>query len=150
MTRRSALLILVAITLAACAALPPRLAKPEVVGAAVRAVSVALPDIRLAIELEVANRNAVDIELDSLTARVVLEGEPVAAAALEGPVRLPANASARVPLTARGDAAVALSSLGRALGSGRPLRYEVSGEATLADGTRFAFARRGETRGTRP
>lgn len=130
---------------AGCAALAPRLAKPELVGASVRIASIALPEIRLAIDLELANPNAVEIALDALVARVALEGEPVATATLDRPVRLPANATARVPTTARGDAAAALGALGRALGSGRALRYELTGEATLADGTRFPFARRGET-----
>ena len=147
MNRRASIALMLALALAACASLAPRLEAPKIVASSVRVVSVGLPDVRLAVELTLANPNAVDIALD---ARVSLEGEHVAAATLDRPVTLPANGEARVALSARGDAAAALASLGRALGAGRPLRYEIAGEARLADGTRLPFLRRGDTSGGRP
>lgn len=149
MIRRRALLILVAITLAACAALSPRLEAPKVVASSVRVVAASLPDVRLAVELTLSNPNAVDVALEALDARVALDGERFAAVALDRPVTLPANGEARVSLSARGDASVALAALGRALGAARPLRYEITGEARLADGTRLPFVRRGDAVGPR-
>ena len=148
MNRRASIALMLA--LAACASLAPRLEAPKIVASSVRVVSVSLPDAPLAVELTLANPNAVDIALDAITTRVALEGEHVAAATLDRPVTLPANGEARVALSARGDAAAALASLGRALGAGRPLRYEIAGEARLADGTRLPFLRRGDTSGGRP
>lgn len=140
----------IAAALAACAAIGPRLVAPEVVGASVRVTRVSLPDIALAIDLTLSNPNAVEIVVQGFDARIVLEGERVATAALASPVTMPANGTAEVSLSARGDAAATLAGLGRALGSGRAMRYEIAGDVTLGDGSRFPFVRRGETAAVRP
>ncbi|MFO1307605.1 MAG: LEA type 2 family protein [Burkholderiales bacterium] len=150
MTRRIALSLILAATLAACAALGPRLASPEVVGANVRVIRVALPEVTLAIDLELSNPNPVEVVVQGFDARIALEGERVATAALASPVTMPANGTAAVSLSARADAAATLAGVGRALGSGRAMRYEIAGDVTLGDGSRFPFVRRGETAGAKP
>ena len=150
MTRRIALSLILAAALAACAALGPRLASPEVVGANVRVIRVALPEVTLAIDLELSNPNPVEVVVQCFDARISLEGERVATAALASPVTMPANGTAAVSLSARADAAATLAGVGRALGSGRAMRYEIAGDVTLGDGSRFPFVRRGETAGAKP
>ena len=150
MTRRIALSLILAAALAACAALGPRLASPEVVGANVRVIRVALPEVTLAIDLELTNPNPVEVVVQGFDARIALEGERVATAALASPVTMPANGTAAVSLSARADAAATLAGVGRALGSGRAMRYEIAGDVTLGDGSRVPFARRGETAGAKP
>jgi LEA14-like dessication related protein len=142
--------LVLAAALAACAALGPRLASPEVVGANVRVIRVALPEVTLAIDLELSNPNAVEVVVQGFDARIALEGERVATAALASPVTMPANGTAAVSLSARADAAATLAGVGRALGSGRAMRYEIAGDVTLGDGSRFPFVRRGETAGAKP
>jgi len=148
-SRAIAALVLAA-ALASCAALAPRLAAPEVVGANVRVVQVSLPDVRMAIDLTLSNPNTVEIVVQAFDARISLEGERVATASLAAPVTMPANGTAQVTLSARGDAAATLAGVGRALGSGRAMRYEIAGDVTLGDGSRYPFVRRGETSGARP
>ena len=150
MTRRIALSLILAAALAACAALGPRLASPEVVGANVRVIRVALPEVTLAIDLELSNPNPVEVVVQGFDARISLEGERVATAALATPVTMPANGTASVSLSARADAAATLAGVGRALGSGRAMRYEIAGDVTLGDGSRYPFVRRGETAGAKP
>jgi len=150
MTRRIALSLILAAALAACAALGPRLASPEVVGANVRVIRVALPEVTLAIDLELTNPNPVEVVVQGFDARIALEGERVATATLASPVTMPANGTASVSLSARADAAATLAGVGRALGSGRAMRYEIAGDVTLGDGSRFPFVRRGETAGAKP
>lgn len=148
--RRMVIPLVLAAALAACAALGPRLASPEVVGANVRVIRVALPEVTLAIDLELSNPNAVEVVVQGFDARIALEGERVATAALASPVTMPANGTAAVSLSARADAAATLAGVGRALGSGRAMRYEIAGDVTLGDGSRFPFVRRGETAGAKP
>ena len=148
--RRIAIPLVLAAALAACAALGPRLAAPDVVKANVRVVQVNLPDVTMAIDLTLSNPNAVEIVVRAFDARISLEGERVATASLAAPVTMPANGTAEVSLAARGDAAATLAGVGRALGSARAMRYEIAGDVTLGDGSRFPFVRRGETAGARP
>ena len=148
--RRMVIPLVLAAALAACAALGPRLASPEVVGANVRVIRVALPEVTLAIDLELSNPNPVEVVVQAFDVRIALEGERVATAALASPVTMPANGTAAVSLSARADAAATLAGVGRALGSGRAMRYEIAGDVTLGDGSRFPFVRRGETAGAKP
>jgi LEA14-like dessication related protein len=140
----------IAAALAACAALGPRLASPEIVGANVRVVQVTLPEVTMAIDLTLSNPNAVEIVVRGFDARISLEGERIATASLAAPVTMPANGTAAVSLSARADAAATLAGVGRALGSARAMRYEIAGDVTLGDGSRFPFVRRGETSGAKP
>ena len=142
--------LVVAVALAACAAYVPRLAAPEIVGANVRVVQVNLPEVTMAIDLTLSNPNAVEIVVRTSDARISLEGERIATASLAAPVTMPANGTADVTLSARGDAAATLAGVGRALGSARAMRYEIAGDVTLGDGSRYPFVRRGETSGARP
>lgn len=130
----------------ACASFA-RLEPPKLEATSVRIVSVALPTVTMVLGLTLANPNARDVTISALDARLSIDGVAVATATLPAPATLPANATTTVMLDARGDASAALGSLGRTLGAARPLRYEITGEATLADGTRFPFRRRGETGG---
>jgi len=147
---RAAVAVVLAVALAACAAMGPKLAAPEIVGANVRVVQVNLPEVTMAIDLTLSNPNAVEIVVKAFDARVSLEGERIATASLAAPVTMPANGTAQVTLTARGDAAATLAGVGRALGSARAMRYEIAGDVTLGDGSRYPFVRRGETSGARP
>ncbi len=150
MTLRAAIALVLAVALAACATLGPKLASPEIVGANVRVVQVNLPEVTMAIDLTLSNPNTVEIVVRAFDARVSLEGERIATASLAAPVTMPANGTAQVTLTARGDAAATLAGVGRALGSARAMRYEIAGDVTLGDGSRYPFVRRGETSGARP
>ena len=150
MKPRAAVALVLAVALAACAAMGPKLAAPEIVGANVRVVQVNLPEVTMAIDLTLSNPNAVEIVVKAFDARVSLEGERIATASLAAPVTMPANGTAGMTLSARGDAAATLAGVGRALGSGRAMRYEIAGDVTLGDGTRFPFVRRGETSGAKP
>ncbi len=150
MKLRAAVAPVLAVALAACAALGPRLAAPEIVGANVRVVQVNLPEVTMAIDLRLSNPNAVEIVVRTFDARISLEGERIATASLAAPVTMPANGTADVTLSARGDAAATLAGVGRALGSARAMRYEIAGDVTLGDGSRYQFVRRGETSGARP
>lgn len=142
--------LVVAAALAACAAFAPRLAAPEIAGANVRVVQVNLPEVTMAIDLRLSNPNAVEIVVKAFDARISLEGERIATASLAAPVTMPANGTAEVTLSARGDAAATLAGVGRALGSARAMRYEIAGDVTLGDGSRYPFVRRGETDGAKP
>ena len=150
MKLRAAVAVVLAVALAACAALGPKLAAPEIVGANVRVVQVNLPEVTMAIDLTLSNSNAVEIVVKAFDARVSLEGERIATASLAAPVTMSANGTAGMTLSARGDAAATLAGVGRALGSARAMRYEIAGDVTLGDGSRYPFVRRGETSGARP
>ena len=150
MKLRAAVAVVLAVALAACAAMGPKLAAPEIVGANVRVVQVTLPEVTMAIDLTLSNPNAVEIVVKAFDARVSLEGERIATASLAAPVTMPANGTAGMTLSARGDAAATLAGVGRALGSARAMRYEIAGDVTLGDGSRYPFVRRGETSGARP
>jgi LEA14-like dessication related protein len=147
---RAAVAPVLAVALAACAAMGPKLAAPEIVGANVRVVQVNLPEVTMAIDLTLSNPNAVEIVVKAFDARVSLEGERIATASLAAPVTMPANGTAGMTLSARGDAAATLAGVGRALGSARAMRYEIAGDVMLGDGSRYPFVRRGETSGARP
>jgi LEA14-like dessication related protein len=147
---RAAVALVLVVALAACAAMGPKLASPEIVGANVRVVQVTLPEVTMAIDLTLSNPNAVEIVVQGFDARISLEGERIATASLAAPVTMPANGTAGMTLSARGDAAATLAGVGRALGSARAMRYEIAGDVTLGDGSRYPFVRRGETSGARP
>lgn len=145
---RGALALAALLLAAGCATLAP-LEPPRIESTSVRVVSVALPAVTMAVVLVVANPNAREVTITALDVRMTVGGERVAVASLPSPVTLAASATTPVTLDARADMSVALAGLGRALGAARPLDYEVAGEATLADGRRIPFRRRGETGGSR-
>jgi LEA14-like dessication related protein len=115
--RRQLALTAVAAMLAACTTLS-RLEPPEVVALTVRNVEIRLPTIRVDTELTLRNPNAVAVSVASLDADLEIGGERAGTLRLASPVTLPAAGTATLELSAVGDAAVALSGLGRALGSG--------------------------------
>jgi len=140
---RRVLIALVAIAIAGCAPLT-RLEPPEVVALVVRNIEIRLPTIRVDTQLTLRNPNAVAVSIATLDADLEIGGERAGTLKLASPVTLPAGASAQVELSAVGDAAIALTGVGRALGSGRPLDYALRGALVLADGRAFPFVRRGQ------
>lgn len=145
MRLQRSIVAIAALSLVAGCASFTRLEPPKLEATSVRIVSVALPTVNMVLGLTLANPNPRDVTIASLDARLSIDGQAVATARLPAPATLPANGTTTVMLDARGDASAALGSLGRTLGAARPLNYEIAGEATLADGTRFPFWRRGET-----
>ena len=127
---------------AACATFRP--ASPEVVAATVRFVEVRLPSVRFDVELELRNPNRFEISVAAIDAELTVAGERAGDARLAAPVALPAGGASTLTIEARGDAAAALAGLGRALGGGRPLDYQLRGAIVLADGARFPFSRGGQ------
>lgn len=144
--RRLAISLLATFALAGCAGIVPRLAAPEVRAASVRFVQVALPEARFLIDLLLYNPNAVAIALAGLDATLTVEGQAVGEARLAQPVTLVASGETPVRLETRANAIAALGALVLTIARESPtMRYEVTGVAVLADGTRFPFARRGAT-----
>jgi hypothetical protein len=141
--KRRTFVALAALAAAACAPLT-RLEPPEVVALAVRNIEIRLPTIRVDTELTLRNPNAVTVSIASLDADLEIGGERAGTLKLASPVTLPAGANAQVELSAVGDAAIALTGVGRALGSGRPLDFALRGALVLADGRAFPFVRRGQ------
>ena len=141
--RTHAAALALAAALAGCAAIP-RLEAPEIVAVNVRMADIRLPAIRLDVELELRNPNAVDVAVAALDADLEIGGERAGSARLASPVTLPARGTSRVTVQASGDASVALAGAARALGSVRPLDFAVRGTLVLADGTAFPFLRRGQ------
>jgi LEA14-like dessication related protein len=131
------------LALGACASLQ-RPAPPDVVAVDIRNVQVRLPTIRVDVDLELRNPNAVDVAIAALDADLDIAGERAGRARLAAPVTLVAGATTRVTVQAVGDASIALAGLGRALGAARPVDYALSGTLTLADGTIYPFVRRGQ------
>ena len=134
---------IVALVLAACATVP-RLAPPEVRSAQARVVVLDFPRVRIGVDLSVFNPNARAIALNGLDVELNVEGIPVARTSLAAPVELAPLDTTQVALDASGHLGAALASVARSLDSGnRGLRYEITGTALLADGTRFPFRRSG-------
>jgi len=131
-----------ALALAGCATLQRPLA-PEVIATRVSVVEVRLPEVRVAVELTVRNRNVAAVAVDKLDVSLALAGVEVGGATLVESVTLPAYGEVRVPLEVRADASAALAQVGAALGSAQPLVYDLRGTFRLADGTEFPFRRHG-------
>jgi len=144
--RRAVVTLILAAGVAACAPLP-RLAAPEVVALAVTNIEIRLPSIRVDTVLTLRNPNRIDLSVASLDADLTIGGEKSGTLTLLAPVTLPAGGRAAVEVSAVGDAAIALTGVGRALGSGRPLDYALRGTLVLSDGRSFPFARSGRVAG---
>jgi LEA14-like dessication related protein len=127
---------------AGCATLQRPIA-PEVIATRVSVVEVRLPEVRVAVELTMRNRNVVAVPVARLDVTLALDGVEVGGAKLVDAVTLPAYGEVRVPLDVRADASAALAQVGAALGSAQPLVYDLHGTIRLADGTEFPFRRHG-------
>lgn len=138
--------VVLALLISACATLV-RLDPPEVVALAVHNVEIRLPTIRVEAVMTLRNPNPVDVSIAALDVGLEIGGERAGTMKLVSPATLPSRGTASVELVAVGDAALALTGVGRALGSGRPLDYALRGTLVLADGRRFPFERRGQTAG---
>ena len=130
--------------LAACASAPPRLVAPEVRAAEVRIVVFDFPQVRLAVDLSVYNPNARAIALEGLDVALHVEGRPVARTSLASPITLAPGSATPVALDASGHLGAALAGVARSLDRGsQALRYEIEGNARLADGSQIPFRRAG-------
>jgi LEA14-like dessication related protein len=130
--------------LAACASVPPRLVAPEIRSADVRVVVFDFHQVRLAVDLSVYNPNDRPIALEGLDVALHVEGRPVARTSLVSPVTLPPGSATPVALDASGHLGAALAGVARSLDRGsQALRYEIEGNARLADGSQFPFRRAG-------
>ncbi|MGE5172173.1 MAG: hypothetical protein ACM3JC_17570 [Rudaea sp.] len=145
--------VALALVVGACASLvlrdPPRI---DVVGVALDRVEG--PDAYFTVRVRLTNRVVDDLEIESLTGTLSIEGERVAQAALaSAPVRLPGNGSAEADMTARTGMDAVLRAIANAMRSGatilapgaRPaLHYAIEGSARLAYGLRVPFRHAGE------
>ncbi len=144
-------------TLAAAAALlgacatAPRLAAPSVAVERVRVDRLTVADARFTVFVAVANPNDREIAVDTIDADVRIEDVAVGTARLAAPVRLPAHGAATAELSARAGVSAALTAAAEiarraaaADGAPPPVRYAVSGTATIDGGRTIPFARSGE------
>jgi LEA14-like dessication related protein len=159
MARRSlpwgALLAAWALGLGACAGLGQRLAAPKVEVVAVALARVQDAQAHFVIRVELANPNAVPIDVEAFDAALAIEGEVVATAKLAAPARVPAGGTAQAELAAQAGvdalvrAAIAAMRRGAAAAPGRnpSLRYAIEGTAVFNGGLRVPFAKGGELGG---
>ncbi len=152
MIRRRTLAVLAAAAalLAACATVP-RLEAPKVSVERVRVDRWTGVDAQFTVVVIVTNPNDRDIAIDAIDADVRIEDVAVGAAHLAAPVRLPARGETSASLTARAGLAGALRAAAEiarraeaAGGALAPVRYAVSGTATIDGGRTIPFARAGE------
>ena len=139
-----------AVLLAACATVP-RLEAPKVSVERVRVDRWSGVDAQFTVVVNVTNPNDRDIAIDAIDADVRIEDVAVGTAHLASPVRLPARGGTSAALTARAGLAAALRAAAEiarradaAGGTLAPVRYAVSGTATIDGGRTVPFARSGE------
>lgn len=141
--RRAGSLFAIVLILAACATVP-RVAAPEIRTVQARVIVLDFPRVRIGIELGVFNPNARSVSLQGLDVDLNVEGIAVARTSLAQSVDLRALETTQVALDTSGHLGAALAGVARSLeGGNRGLRYEIVGNATLADGSRFPFRRAG-------
>jgi LEA14-like dessication related protein len=151
MQRRTFMMVATLAALSGCATLSRPIA-PEIVATSVRAVDLQrLPEVGLAIELTVYNRNLLPLAIDGIDAAIVVAGKDIGHAKLAQPVTLPRQGETQVPLDVKLDAAmIVVAGIDVMLDGGRAGEYELRGTMRLADGTSWPFARRGVLRQRRP
>lgn len=149
-TRAQVAVVAASLALAACAT-APRLASPKVTVEAVRIERLAGVEAVFTIVVTVANPNDRDVAVDAIAADVRIEDVAVGTARLASPVRLPARGETSAALTARASVAETLRAAAGiakradvATGVLPPVRYAVSGVATVDGGTTIPFSRAGE------
>lgn len=132
-----------ALLIAACAGLPLKPLPPKVELVGVRIQSLAAPELRLLVRLDVDNPNPFALDVARIDAEVNVNGTQLAVATLPAPVSVAASTTTGVELELRSRLDQLARALERADGSGR-MPYALTGTAVLGDGTRLPFARRGE------
>ncbi len=140
------------LAVAACTTLP-RLAAPKVTVDRVTIERWSALDAQFSVLVDIANPNDREVAVDAIDAEVRIENVLVGTARLAQPVRLPARGDTKASLVARAALADALQA-GAAIarraegagGSAQPIRYAVSGTATMNGGDIIAFSRSGEIR----
>lgn len=148
--RRAVACALVAATLLASCATAPRLEPPKVVVEGVRIDRLTPADARFAVVVAIANPNDREIAVEAIDADVRIEGVPVGSVHLASPVRLPARGAATAELATRAtlsrafEAAAAILRRAEGAGALQPVRYAVSGTATIDGGNPIPFSREGE------
>ena len=93
--------------------------------------------------LSVYNPNAYDLSVTAFEASLAVESDRVLTGSLAAPVDLVAGGDTRVEIEARTDYLAILAVIDRVTRQ-RSVRYEVNGSATVQDGLRLPFTRRGE------
>ena len=128
---------------AACATVP-RLVAPEIRSAQARVIVLDFPRVRIGVDLVLFNPNSRAVPLEGLDVDLNVEGIAVARTSLAQPVVLRALDTTPVSLDTSGHLGAALAGVVRSLeGGSRVLRYELVGNARLADGSQFPFRRTG-------
>ena len=138
--------------LVACAALP--LAHPpkvDVVGVGIdRVVG---PDAYFSVVVSVSNPDDRAIAIDALEATLSIEGQKIAQAALETPVRVAAHESATAELTAHAGMDAVLLAVAKAMqlgmrggptGAVPSLHYAIDGRARVNGGASIPFSKSGD------
>jgi len=127
----------------ACATFAPKPLPPQVALEGIRFTRLSPLDTRLAFTLAIRNPNGYELQLSAFEATVDVEGSRLLAGALAAPVDLPAGAETTVEMEARTDYLSIASAIDRFIRL-RTVHYEIAGNATVQDGLRLPFARRGE------
>jgi len=128
---------------AACASVAPRPDPPLATLEQVRVLRIADAKADLALRLRLANPNDYALSVESITFEVALDGRPAAAGRSTRIDTLPARGDAEVDVAGRVDIGAIATAL-MTLGSRLPVRYALSGSATLAGGIVLPFSRKGE------
>jgi len=116
---------------------------PRVTLDAVRITRLAANDARFTLFITVENPNEHDLDIDSLEARLAIEGEPFVAGTLAAPVVLAAQAATPVEIDARTTLPAVLAAFDRFTRLPK-VRYELSGKAYVYGGIPLPFVRSGD------
>ncbi len=141
--RLAAVALTAALVAAACSVLPVKPLAPRVALAQVRVVRLQPASVALRVTLDVDNPNAYPLAVATLDAALAVNGSPLADVRLPDPVTLPASAATRVDLDVTTTLDRVIEALRRGEAGAGTLPYEVTGAATLRDGMRLPFSRRG-------
>lgn len=141
--RRLAVAVLAAALVATACVVPVKPLSPKVTLSQVRVVRLQPPSVALRVILDVDNPNAYPLSVAELDAVLAVNGSPLADVRLPNPVTLPASAVTRADLEVTTTLDRVVEALRRGDAGAGTLPYEVTGTATLGDGLRLPFSRRG-------
>ncbi len=147
---RNVALVAAMLLLGACAS-TPRFAAPKVTVEAVRLDRLNAVEAVFTMVVNVANPNERPLAVDAIVADVRIEDVNIGTARLASAVLLPARGETTAELTARASVSATLraaAELARRVdpvtGVWPPVRYAVSGVATIDGGTTIPFSRAGD------